>query len=371
MQWSDALIVGGGPGGSSVAGALRGAGLRPRVIDARAFPRDKICAGWVTPEVVEALGLDLEDYARERVLQPITGFRSGVIGGKEVETRYGATVSYGIRRREFDHYLLQRAAVDCQLGEAVKSIERRPDGWVLNGRWAAPLLIGAGGHFCPVARKLGARASRASVVAAQEIEFAAPAARGTVEEEVPELFFCRDLAGYGWCFRKGDYWNIGLGRVDARGLTGHLREFCAFLRARGKIAEDLPGRFRGHAYQLYEQTAPRLIDDGALLVGDAAGLAYPQSGEGIRPAVESGLMAADAIVAAEGDFSRAALEPYAVRVADRFGPPRAAAASGWLPAAGLQLLASRLLANRWFARHVVLDRWFLHRQQGALARGEN
>ena len=55
-------------------------------------------------------------------------------------------------------------------------------------------------------------------------------------------------------------------------------------------AGPLPERFQGHAYQLYERAAPTLADDGVLLVGDAAGLAYPQSGEGIRPAVESAII---------------------------------------------------------------------------------
>src|SRR5438067_1932212 len=82
----------------------------------------------------------------------------------------------------------------------------------------------------------------------------------------------------------------------------HVGQFCGFLHDRGKICCELPERFHGHAYQLYERTVPKLIDDGVLLIGDAAGLAYPHSGEGIRPAVESGIMATETIIAASGDY---------------------------------------------------------------------
>jgi 2-polyprenyl-6-methoxyphenol hydroxylase-like FAD-dependent oxidoreductase len=101
-----------------------------------------------------------------------------------------------------------------------------------------------------------------------------------------------------------------------------------------------------------------------LLVGDAAGLAYPQSGEGIRPAVESGLMAAATIIEANGDYRRQQLQPYANRLAARFGT--AAAPAGAEPSPLRKFLAGKLLGNRWFTRHVVLDRWFLHANQAAL-----
>lgn len=370
MQRCDVLIVGGGPAGSSCAWGLRGAGLDVLVIDRKAFPRDKVCAGWITPQVVESLGIDLDDYRGARVCQPISGFRTGVIGGREVVSHYPRPVSYGIRRCEFDEYLLMRTGARVGETESVLSIERDGDGWLVNDSIRAGLLVGAGGHFCPVARMLGARSVEgAPVVTAQEIEFVAgpdDLARGTIAASVPELFFCDDLLGYGWCFRKGDYLNIGLGRTDRSGLARHVQKFVDFLRGRGKIACEVPKRFHGHAYQLYERTPPVLSDDGVLLVGDAAGLAYPQSGEGIRPAVESGLLAARVIAGAAGDFSRDSLAEYARQLRDRLGPPRSSAASDWLPASWLRGLAARLLASRQFARRVVIERWFLHMHEPAL-----
>lgn len=368
MESCDALIVGGGPAGSSCAWQLRRHGFDVMVMDKASFPRDKVCAGWITPAVIEALQLDTEDYARRHVLQPITAFRTGLIDGGDHETHYTDTVSYGIRRSEFDDYLLQRSGARMLFGRPLESLQRDGKQWIVNDAISTPLVIGAGGHFCPVARFMGAKlGADEPVISAKEIEFEMDQLQRQecrVRGDMPELYFCRDLKGYGWCFRKGDYLNIGLGREDNHLLTEHLRHFCNFLKQRGRIPQDTPDHFHGHAYLLYGHSVRKLLDDGMLLVGDAAGLAYPQSGEGIRPAVESGLMAAATILKAGGDYRREQLLPYTVRLVVRFGK---AATSGGVGSAFLRkLLAGKLLDSKWFTRHVMLDRWFLHTHQEAL-----
>ena len=339
------------------------------VLDKAVFPRNKVCAGWITPAVVQVLRLDTEDYARGRVLQPISAFRTGLIHGTGVETRYPGTVSFGIRRCEFDHYLLQRSGAQLRLGETVNSLAKRSGLWVVNDDIETPLLIGAGGHFCPVARFLGAKlGANEPAVAAKEIEFemdAEQAAACRVRADMPELYFCRDLRGYGWCFRKGGYLNIGLGREGHQGLAQALQDFCDFLKQRGRIAQNIPEKFQGHAYLLHGHSARRLVDDGVVLIGDAAGLAYPESGEGIRPAVESGLIAAGVIAASGRDYRAARLQAYSERLSARLGPG-AAPAAGIVPASVRSILAGALLGSRWFTRRVVLDRWFLHAQLPAL-----
>ena len=370
MENCDALIIGGGPAGSTCAGALTRHGLDVLVLDRKAFPRDKVCAGWITPAVLDSLQLDAADYAAGRVLQPFTGFRTGMIAGDEVETRYQRNVGYGIRRCEFDHYLLQRCGARLRLGEPLSSLERRGDGWMVNGDIETPLLIGAGGHFCPVARFLGAQScTPESVVAAKEVEFAMDAAQAqgcSVQPETPELFFCRDLKGYGWCVRKGSYLNIGVGRKDRHRLSEHLDAFRDFLRHRGKIPAGIPDRFHGHAYLLHGHGVRRFFDDGVLLVGDAAGLAFPESGEGIRPAVESALMAAATLVEAAGDYRQQRLAPYQRRLQARLGPAKPTENRQWAGEVLKRIIGGKLLSSAWFTRHVVLDRWFLHARQGAL-----
>jgi flavin-dependent dehydrogenase len=257
------------------------------------------------------------------------------------------------------------------------------------------MLVGAGGHFCPVARMLNPaggshgpnpaeagshktnmaeagshapRSQEAPVVVAQEAEFQIDwSGEGgfAVESEIPELYFSADLSGYGWCFRKQDYLNIGLGLLDRHACSTATRAFVSYLQARGRIPAGASWRWRGHAYLLAQPRARQVLSDGVLLLGDAAGLAYPQSGEGIRPAIESGLMAASTILDAEDVYTRERLEPYEKQLSSRFGfssqhrTPR-------LPSAVAAKLAAGLMLVPPFVRHVVLDRGFLRSAEPSL-----
>jgi flavin-dependent dehydrogenase len=371
MDTCDALIVGGGPAGSTCAWKLRQAGVDPMVVDAAVFPRDKVCAGWITPQVITELDLDVEEYRRGRTFQPITGFRVGLIGGhEEIEAAYGRPVSFGIRRCEFDHYLLQRSGARVKAGTPIASIRRHGGDWIVNDSIRTPILVGAGGQFCPVARWINGPMNAAPLVVAQEGEFPIDDIAGdafAIEGELPELYFCRDLKGYGWCVRKGSYLNVGLGRLDRQSLPAAAAQFVAFLQARRKIPAHASWRWHGHAYALYDSRRRRVVDSGVMLAGDAAGLAYPQSGEGIRPAIESGLLAAATIVEANGQYTESRLKPYEERLHTRFGPGLLAPALSPLLSIGLKTgLARRLFEAPAFVRHVVLDRWFLHAREPAL-----
>ena len=372
MTEADVLIVGGGPAGSTLARLLKRAGKDVAVMDKAEFPRDKVCAGWVTPAVFEELEIDLEDYARGRVLQPIHGFRTGRIGQRQVQSDFpGEPASFGIRRFEFDHYLLQRCGAELLLGQPFESMRREPDGWLVNDTVKARLVVGAGGHFCPVARFAGAKGPSETAVAAQEIEFEMnprQKAECPVDGDVPELYFTPDLKGYGWVFRKGDFLNIGLGREDRHRLSAHVEAFRDYLAGIGRIPRDLPGKFKGHAYLLYPHACRPPVADGIMLIGDADGLAYVQSGEGIRPAVESALLAAGVILDCGGDYTADRLAPYAEALVARFGKRDSQpAAHGKMATQARQLLAGWLLKSRWFSRNFVVRRWFLHQQDKPLA----
>jgi geranylgeranyl reductase family protein len=367
LQHRDAVIVGGGPAGSTLARALTAAGAAVTVLDKRRFPRDKTCAGWITPAVVESLALDLDEYRQERVLQPIHGFSVGRMGDAPLRNHHGAApASYAIRRCEFDDYLLARSGAELSTGTAVESLEREAGTWIVNGTLRTPLLVGAGGHFCPVARALGADLGRGeSVVGAQEFEVrmsAEQAARSPVRGDMPQLYFCPDLAGYAWVVRKGDWLNIGIGRREPHRIGEHLERFLAAMVRDGmfdeSIARSRPG---GHAYLLYPHAQRPLVADGALLIGDAAGLAYPESGEGIRTAVESALLAAAAIRACNRDYSRRGLFAYARSIENRYGArTRQKGRVTALPGRAKQLAAGLMMRSRWFTREILTRRWFLH-----------
>ena len=322
--------------------------------------------------MLEELQLNPTEYSQNRIFQPLTGFRTSRMGGPDIETNYGEPISYGIRRVEFDEFLLARCGARILQGTALKTLERSGDYWIVNGQIKTRLVVGAAGHFCPVARFLGADSHEEIAVVAQETEFemTPPQADSCgIRPEVPELYFCPDMKGYGWCFRKQNFLNVGLGRLDPHGLPHHVAEFVAFLKTNRKLSFDLPTPMQGHAYLLQCENKRNVVGEGILLVGDAAGVAYSQSGEGIRPAIESGLLAAGAIIAANGTYSRASLESYRSLLAARFGGSR----EEWpviigrhLPASLISSATRLLLASKWFSRHVILDHWFLRRDEPAL-----
>jgi geranylgeranyl reductase family protein len=372
MDACDVLIVGAGPAGSSCAWGLRDSGLSVVILDRQTFPRDKVCGGWITPPVVEELEIDLEEYSRRHILQSIRGFRTSRMGSREVETDYGRPISYGIRRCEFDDFLLKRCCARIHQGVPLARLEQSVDRWIVNGQFRARIVIGAGGHFCPVARMRGANTRNEVSVVAQEIEFEMSEVQRdecSIRPEIPELYFCKDMKGYGWCVRKENFLNIGLGRLDPQALPNHLAAFGAFLKKARKITFDPPAKMVGHSYLLYGHANRNVAGDGVLLIGDAAGLAYSQSGEGIRPAIESGLLAAKAILASGGANIPTLSETYRCLLAQRFGKVQEEWAFNMgrrLPTRLVSSLARILLASHWFSRRVILDRWFLHCDEPAL-----
>ena len=368
----DVLIIGGGPAGSTLAHCLKDTNLKIAILDKATFPRQKICAGWVTPEVMRMLNIDLEHYAANNVLQKISGFKISQLGQKQVESHYpDKPVSYGIRRIEFDDYLLQRCGAELIQGVSFDEMEKTNNGWLVNGKYHAKLVIGAGGHFCPVARAIGSKGVSELAVAAQEIEFEMTAQQEqacTIKEEVPELFFTPDLAGYGWVFRKGNFLNIGLGREDKSKLSSHVKAFSDYLVSQQKIPADITEKFNGHAYLLYPHAVREMVSDNVLLIGDSAGLAYPQSGEGIRPAIESAILAAQVIQDCKSDYSKNNLEAYNNEMVLRFGQRLPAPdLMERLPLFIKKIAASQLMKTHWFTKKIVTDKWFLQSHQIPLA----
>jgi menaquinone-9 beta-reductase len=268
-------------------------------------------------------------------------------------------VSYAIRRREFDAFLLERAGVPVE-HLRVTSFQRSHDRWIVNDTVATPVVIGAGGHFCPVSRHLRGEHDGMVPVVAKEAEF--QVTDPTALSGMPALYFCRDLAGYAWCVPKDGWVNVGIGRRVSAGFAAHVEAFAAWLARDPALSGIERARWKGHAYLAAGAGTRPLTGLGMLAIGDAAGLAYPESGEGIRPAIASGQLAAATLVAADGRVGRDALQPYAEEIRRQHPPMRRH--PRWMDRATASV-ARMLLRSPAFTRHVVLDRWFLRRQSAA------
>ena len=296
MRTADAIVVGGGPAGSTCAWKLREAGLDVLVLDRAAFPRTKLCAGWVTPEAMQDLELDPGDYPHSIMLFDALHVHWKMLGAKP------ATQQFSIRRYEFDDYLLRRADAKV-LQHKVRGVRRDNGDFLIDGEFRSKYLVGAGGTACPVYRALfSERAPRngALQTATLEQEFA-------YEWNDPTChlwFFEGGLPGYAWYVPKASgYINVGLGGMagQLKRKNGHLRdywsEFVSKLKRSGLVDYS---DYEPKGYSYYVRGEADAVSDGnAYIVGDAAGLATRDMCEGIGPAVRSGLLAAHAIVTGE------------------------------------------------------------------------
>lgn len=306
MQAAEAIVVGGGPAGSTCAWKLHDAGLDVLVLDRAAFPRTKLCAGWVTPEALADLELDQEDYPLSFMTFEELHLHWKIFNVK-LKSR-----QHSIRRFEFDDFLLRRAGARL-LRHQVREIRRDGSDYVIDGQFRCKYLVGAGGTACPVYRTLfHDRNPRSSTLqtATYEQEFAFD-----WKDPACHLWFFDDgLPGYAWYVPKGNgYINVGLGGMaeQLKDRAGHVKEywhkFVAKLEKRGLVSND---NYQPSGYSYYLRGDVDVVsDDNAYIVGDSVGLATLDMCEGIGPAVKSGLLAAHSIVTGE-DYSLAGIDRF-------------------------------------------------------------
>jgi len=292
LKHFDVVIVGGGPAGSTCAWKLGQAGVDLVVLDRAGFPRTKLCAGWITPEVVSDLDLDLSSYPHSSMSFDKLHFhlRNWKFAKK--------TTQHSIRRYEFDDYLLKRSGATVH-EHTVRKIDKINGSYVIDGKYSCKYLLGAGGTRCPVYREFfhdQNPRSKLLQIATLEREF-----RYDWENNECHLWFFGDgLPGYAWYVPKANgYINVGLGgkAEKMKASTSRLRSYWDKFTKR--LAEDglvRNAEFEPTGYSYYLRGNVDVVRNGnAMIMGDAAGLASIDMGEGIGPAVRSAMLAADAI----------------------------------------------------------------------------
>ncbi len=352
---ADVIVVGAGPGGSATAYHLARTGLDVLLLEKSTFPREKVCGDGLTPRAVRSLvemGIDTSAEAgwlRNRGLRIIGG-------GLRLELPWPELASwpdYGLvrPRADFDEMLARHAVKagarlregttvtgplrDDRTGRVVgvtarAGVDRAPVDF------RAPVVVAADGNSARIALALGIRRreDRPLGVAVRRY-YRSPRSGDDFLESHLELWEgpprqSRLLPGYGWIFGMGDGTsNVGLGMLNTTSAFQNtdyrdlLHRWLAALPPEwGYAEENALGPVRGSALPMAFNRTPH-YQDGVLLVGDAGGMVNPFNGEGIAYAMESGRIAAEAIVLAlargSGPARERALERYPEIIRETYG----------------------------------------------------
>lgn len=310
----DAVIVGAGPAGSVSAYRLASAGARVLMLDRAAFPRDKPCGGGLTGRALRELPIDVGPVIEKEVDRFEFRLRYGPAYAR---TASGPLIAM-TRRARLDHHLAERAAAaGAEFHDSVRvtDVTELEDGYVVragSARFAASTMVGADGVNGVCARALGL-GSRPTYGVALEGDVVSTAAEDRRYAATAVFELGTVPGGYGWAFPKEGRINLGVGGWQREGpsLRGHLEKLCA---AHGIDPARLEGVV-GYRLPLRKPDAA-LARRRALLVGDAAGLVDPISGDGMFECFVSARVASDAVVDLLSG-AESSVEPYAKRLERR------------------------------------------------------
>jgi geranylgeranyl reductase family protein len=306
MERFDVAVIGAGPAGSATSFRLASAGASVLLVDRKRFPRDKPCGGGLTFRALQELPIDVDPVVEDVVDRMEFRLRYGW----SFERRARAPLVKMTQRRRLDAFLVERAAAaGAEFREAAKvdAIELDDDGatFKVDG---SPVrvrtLVGADGANGTTARATGLGGRYVQGVALEgNVAYARVREDRYRGRAVIELGVVP--GGYGWVFAKADHVNVGVCGWESEGprLRTHLRRLCD---AHGIAVEHVEST-RGHRLPMRRAQA-QLARGRALLVGDAAGLVDPMTGDGMCGAFVSARLAAEAVLSDSIESYPAALQ---------------------------------------------------------------
>jgi geranylgeranyl reductase family protein len=286
------IVIGAGPAGSIAAYRLAQQGASVLLLDRARFPRDKPCGGGVTIRAARLVPFSLAPVVEDVVDRLELARR---FGSRFERVRAKPLVLMTQRRRLDDYLVEQAAAAGADFCDGVRATnvltdERGAVVQVGSDSFRARAVIGADGANGITARSLGLCLQPAHGVALEgNVPYSAVNAKRYRGRIVFELGVVR--GGYGWVFPKREHVNVGVGgwMREGPGLRSHLARLC---HEYGIPAGRLEG-VRGHRLPVSRPNAV-LARGRGLVVGDAAGLIDPLTGDGIYGALLSASLAAEA-----------------------------------------------------------------------------
>jgi geranylgeranyl reductase family protein len=308
----DALVVGAGPAGIAAALTAHTHGLRTVVVDKATFPRDKTCGDGLTAQalrLLERLGVAVPTVGDamtidETILVSPTGRRV------HLPMPSAGIYSMVVPRRDLDAALVEharRAGIEVREGAALTGLDTDADGVRArigdDDEIAARQVVAADGHWSAV-RRLAAPGMQTDLGTWHAFRQYFTG----VDDPRQWVLFEEDLLpGYAWVFPLPDgRANVGFGVLRGPGITGkHLKALWPDLLARPAVRSVLGPRAEPEdthrAWPIPAAfDATRLTTDRVLFTGDAAGVVDPMTGEGIAQALETGVLAGEAIARGGG-----------------------------------------------------------------------
>jgi geranylgeranyl reductase family protein len=285
-------VVGAGPAGAWVSTLLARRGHSVTLIDSQ-VPWEKPCGGGVTSKALSSFGIFESDLPRNKVQQITIYF--GDSGSVTVAPKEPVAV---VSRRELGKYLMEEATKSgvFLLKSRITGIERISRGWLLSSREGSlqsDFLIGADGATSLVRR---------SVATAFQPEDLCVTLGYFIPGQFPphmKIYFVPAFEGYIWSFPRPNHISYGLMTRSEPGWTARAKNLLTNF-----ITADLGPEILEHA-EFYSAPVPclsqrawkqnRVSGERWALIGDAAGLVDPITGEGIYYAFKSAQLLAETI----------------------------------------------------------------------------